>query len=535
MSLAILPPVPSSAIAAFLILPALGDPLGDPAAGEKPIALAPSHIQSSGLSSGHLFRPSAGSPASLPLLGSGSDDCSTPQLITGSGTSFDCTAATTGSEGQSNLTCLAFSQTGIAHDVWFEWVPDFSGLVDITTCPMDPSYDTRIAIYEGAGCPTGEPLECNDDFESSNLCSWLTVEVHSGQSYTIQVGVFPGAMPVSGILDFFPKNLTNTYAYDDGSSESSWGVTNGGELCWIQRFSAIGGSDSIVSIAAAWGSPAFPSSVPDGAPARVMIWDDPNEDGNPADAVLLAEIATTVANVNTDILNTIPVQPPVSVTGKFFVGAALHGPAGEFVAPTSDNWWGMWSWFVGSSTAIDVHCLTCNEFPLQSFGPFVAQTFLLRAEGDESGVTYCFGDGTGAACPCNNFGQLGAGCRNVTSFGAQLYSTGTTSLALDVIALRVVHKPSYTDSLIYMGTLQTNNGLGVVFGDGLRCVSGATKRFPIQNDFTFVQDHLADHFPSAIVPGSTWHFQAWFRDESPFAPCGHGANLSNGLTLTFTP
>lgn len=535
MSLAMRPHVPSSAITAFLILPGLGAPRVDPATGEKPTALVPSQVQSSGLSAGHLFRPPAGSPASLPLLGSGSDDCSTPELIMGGPASFDCTVATTGSEGQTNLTCLAYSQTGIDNDVWFEWVPDFSGLVDITTCPLDPAYDTRLAIYEGSGCPTGEPLECNDDLESSNLCSWLTVEVHSGQPYTIQVGVYPGSMPVSGTLYFFPKNLTNTYAYDDGGSESGWGVVHGGELCWIQRFSAVGGSDRIVSVSAAWGSPTAPVTVPNGAPARVLIWDDPNEDGSPADAVLLAEIPTTVANVNTDILSTILVQPPVSVTGKFFVGAALQCPAGEFVAPTSDNWWGVWSWIVGSSTAIDVQCLTCNEFPLQNFGPDVAQTFLLRAEGDESGVAYCFGDGTGAACPCNNFGQLGAGCRNATSFGAQLYSTGTTSLAADVLALRVVHKPFFVDGLIYMGTLQTNNGLGVVFGDGLRCVSGATKRFPLHNDVTLVQDHLAAHFPGAIVPGSTWNFQAWFRDDSPFAPCGNGTNLSNGLTLTFTP
>ena len=44
-----------------------------------------------------------------------------------------------------------------------------------------------------------------------------------------------------------------------------------------------------------------------------------------------------------------------------------------------------------------------------------------------------------------------------------------------------------------------------------------------------------DHPPSGstrIDPGSTWHFQTWFRD-----PMGGGAafDTSDGMTLVFTP
>jgi hypothetical protein len=36
----------------------------------------------------------------------------------------------------------------------------------------------------------------------------------------------------------------------------------------------------------------------------------------------------------------------------------------------------------------------------------------------------------------------------------------------------------------------------------------------------------------ALVPGSTWNFQAWFRDV---AAGGSNFNLSNGLRITFAP
>ena len=36
-----------------------------------------------------------------------------------------------------------------------------------------------------------------------------------------------------------------------------------------------------------------------------------------------------------------------------------------------------------------------------------------------------------------------------------------------------------------------------------------------------------------IDPGETWHFQGWYRD--PFGPCGSAFNISNAVSVTFTP
>ena len=37
----------------------------------------------------------------------------------------------------------------------------------------------------------------------------------------------------------------------------------------------------------------------------------------------------------------------------------------------------------------------------------------------------------------------------------------------------------------------------------------------------------------SIVAGETWNFQAWYRD--PQGPCGGFFNLSNAVSVTFTP
>ena len=36
-----------------------------------------------------------------------------------------------------------------------------------------------------------------------------------------------------------------------------------------------------------------------------------------------------------------------------------------------------------------------------------------------------------------------------------------------------------------------------------------------------------------VAPGSSFHFQGWFRD--PFGPCGTGKNLTNAMRINFLP
>lgn len=143
-----------------------------------------------------------------------------------------------------------------------------------------------------------------------------------------------------------------------------------------------------------------------------------------------------------------------------------------------------------------------------------------------------------ASAPCAN-GDPAAGCANSTGSGGTLTAGGTTSVFADDLTLTAASLPTNVFGLVFMGTQPAS----APFGDGLRCVGGQTFRYGIKNSGpggTFAQGRgiagpSCTLFPSAgcIDPGETWFFQAWYRD--PAGPCGTSYNVTNGLTITFTP
>lgn len=154
------------------------------------------------------------------------------------------------------------------------------------------------------------------------------------------------------------------------------------------------------------------------------------------------------------------------------------------------------------------------------------------ASGVEPGTAYCFG----VACPCGN-DDLAAGCRNSTGAGARLWASGTTSLGANDLRFHVAGAPRSANGTFYMGS----EPLVLAVGDGLRCAGGQTHRFPGHENSgqtgTFEWGDLRHQTPPGLLaPGTTWHFQAWYRDV-PGALCGVAprANLSNGYQVTFTP
>jgi hypothetical protein len=137
------------------------------------------------------------SPQALSSALVGSDSCTTPFVIAGTGTfPFDNTAATTGTQGQAEAICdLAAAGTTIVSDVWFTWTATTTGSATINTCGVS-TIDTKIAVYAGAGCPTGAAIACNDD-ACATYQSTLTFPCTQGAQYTIQLGLYPGTAPVA--------------------------------------------------------------------------------------------------------------------------------------------------------------------------------------------------------------------------------------------------------------------------------------------------------------------------------------------------
>lgn len=153
---------------------------------------------------------------------------------------------------------------------------------------------------------------------------------------------------------------------------------------------------------------------------------------------------------------------------------------------------------------------------------------------------YCFGDGTGAACPCGNAGAREKGCENSHGTGgALLVGVGTTSVANDTFVLAVSTATPNTTVLFFQGTTQ----VATAFGDGIRCAGGSNVRIGDRTASASGSRSLGHGIagdPSisvaGLVPptGGSRTYQAWYRNAAPY--CSPSTfNLSNGLSVQWTP
>lgn len=181
----------------------------------------------------------------------------------------------------------------------------------------------------------------------------------------------------------------------------------------------------------------------------------------------------------------------------------------------------------------------------------ITQNALLDLNGDGildqcqlAGTPYCFGDGTGAICPCDpgQAGALGRGCMNSQGGSGKLEAVGNASVSLDSVSLRTSGLLPIATGLFFQGNLQQNGGLGSAFGDGLLCVNQAIRRLAIKlasgGAMSFGRDNPGDGKVSVAgaipVTGATRYYQVWYRDAFPFCtPMGY--NLTNGVRIVWMP
>jgi hypothetical protein len=165
--------------------------------------------------------------------------------------------------------------------------------------------------------------------------------------------------------------------------------------------------------------------------------------------------------------------------------------------------------------------------------------------GGATAIAYCFGDGTGSACPCDpgQAGGPGEGCMNSFGTGGLFTATGTPSVANDSVVLHTVGLPPTSSVLYFQGTIKQNNGLGSPLNDGLLCVNGAILRLGSRvltngtNDFGFGigGDPLISAAGQIPAGGGQRFYQAWYRNTDPsWCPPGT-SNLSNALDMTWVP
>ncbi|UCD76097.1 MAG: hypothetical protein JSV91_04075, partial [Phycisphaerales bacterium] len=124
-----------------------------------------------------------------------------------------------------------------------------------------------------------------------------------------------------------PSPLTDCVCeYHDGTMESSIGLTpNGGLMAWTIPCNAdVCGWVNGVEVA--WGS-----ILGTGYPASIMVQNDPNQDGDPGDAVTLICVNVLTEQENTGVLVYYPI-PKTAVSGNYFVTVTCDHVGGEFPA-----------------------------------------------------------------------------------------------------------------------------------------------------------------------------------------------------------
>ena len=184
--------------------------------------------------------------------------------------------------------------------------------------------------------------------------------------------------------------------------------------------------------------------------------------------------------------------------------------------------------------------------------------------GGGAGTPVCFGDGTGLACPCSNNGAAGAGCASrfpgdpsgvlcsstPTNVGTTLTASGSISLAAQADpTTRLVLTANDTTTqpgLFFSGINTIAGGNGTIFGDGLRCCGGSVKRLqlmdlpsqgagincPAVGSSTL---DLTNVTPGTVSAGQKICYQYWYRNPGPRSLCGFNQNLSNAVSVTWTP
>jgi hypothetical protein len=172
------------------------------------------------------------------------------------------------------------------------------------------------------------------------------------------------------------------YLLDDGTLEDGIGLIGNGDIFWMNYFVASPGCQYIHTIWVAWGY------LPAGTPARVILYEDPTDDGDPIDAEFLTDQEVLVEDPATNIFHPYGIIPTY-VTGGFFV-AVLNPYSfdGEYPASidetvTQGQSWVAAHWVQGGFDFVD---LQNNELPPVPIDDYFPGNWLLRAEGSATPI-----------------------------------------------------------------------------------------------------------------------------------------------------
>ncbi|MBM4108175.1 MAG: PEP-CTERM sorting domain-containing protein [Phycisphaerae bacterium] len=131
----------------------------------------------------------------------------------------------------------------------------------------------------------------------------------------------------------------NEYMHDDGVADQAIGLSgatlNG--FAWATQFSALAGMNTITGMRAAFGFGTSPGTLGlNGLAATAYLWSDPNQDGSPSDALVLASSAGVIAGAGTNTFINFAFTPQtIPVGNSFFIGIVMQGLRGGVDFPAA--------------------------------------------------------------------------------------------------------------------------------------------------------------------------------------------------------
>lgn len=247
----------------------------------------------------------------------------------------------------------------------------------------------------------------------------------------------------------------------------------------------------------------------------------------------VATFPSLIASQPTD-LSTLPGVPATfQVSATLVQGAPTPTYQWERLNTQTNSWNS-----VGGATASTFSTAVAGRYrALIHFDPPVNWTWEYSSQVTLTTIApqpFCFGDGTGAACPCGNSGAAGHGCANsIFAAGAVLEGSGVSSVAADTVTLSAQNL-SGNVCVFFQGTASM---APAVIDDGIGCVGGTLIRLGTKavNAQTASYPQGADlpiSLKGAIAPpGGMRVYQAFYRNAAAsFCPPAT-TNRTNGVQV----
>jgi len=479
------------------------------------------------------------------------DECTMASPVVGTGTfPFDNTAATTSVAGQSEAPCTFFGSTAVVKDVWFTWTAPVSGLATFATCGIT-TVDTKIAAYPGAGCPAANSvLACNDD-SCASFQSSIEFPVTGGTAYTLQIGLYPfsvtgGAGNFSLAVAPPPGPPTAASMNVDigpatfGTPSNTYGAAAAAPGFWNDRSPTV--SSSLLNDLS--GAPCQAQLTRTGTTLADFSFDNALTSGDDQALMDDAQDCGGVGGTTTWTFSNLfggnytvytYAWAPDSAT---FVSSVTVAGSADPAQSVGGTWPG--THVLGTTYArhavTGVPSLGSIAITVSTVSGFATLNGFQIIRAGSSFTGYCFGDGTGTACPCANNGAAGNGCANsIVPTGGNLGASGVASVSADSVVLTGSGMPNAT-CLYFQGTTQ----ISVVFGDGLRCVGGTVIRLGTKTNVAGSSSYPTGGDQSVsvrgVIPpaGGIRNYQCWYRNAAAF--CTPSTfNLTNGVSIPWQP